>query len=394
MNRRNFLKNSALAAVGTSVAGPLFSGAARAAGKPLKVAVMANMSGPAAFFGQACKNCATLAVADINARGGVLGRPLELLVGDAGTAPAEAAQTALRLWRRDGAEVFVGSHDSAVRNALEGVFRGKIPYFYTPVYEGSDCAPGTFFLGETPKQQIAPVIPYLTLQNKVKRWYFVGNDYIWPHKSNAVARTLVESAGGTVVGEEYVPFTVDNFDSTLVKIRDSGADAVFITLVGGSSVTFNRAFASFGLSDKVLRYGTLLEENTIAGIGAQGTDNLYCASGFFSDGKTPSIQAFMTRYHSSFGKTSVLSGVGESVIEGFMMFDAIAAKAKSTEVAALASASEGATYDGPRGKITMKGRNATSDIYLAKANGTTYDIVKTFPQMDSGEVCPLDHSTP
>lgn len=135
MNRRHFLKNSVVTAIGAGVSGTMLTSTANASGKPLKVAMMANMSGPAAFFGQACKNCATLAVADINARGGILGRPIELLVGDAGTAPAEAAQTALRLWRRDGAEAFVGSHDSAVRSALEGVFRAKVPYIYTPVYE-------------------------------------------------------------------------------------------------------------------------------------------------------------------------------------------------------------------------------------------------------------------
>lgn len=392
MNRRKFIRNTAFAAVGSSFAGPLLSGVARADGRPLKVAVMANMSGPAAFFGQACKNCASLAISDINARGGVLGRRLELLVGDAGAAPADAAQSALRLWKGEGAEVFVGSHDSAVRNALESVFRGKVPYFYTPTYEGSDCALGTFYLGETPKQQIAPAIPFLAQEHKLKRWYFVGNGYVWPRKSNAVARTVVQSSGGTIVGEEYVPFTVDNFDSTLVKIRDSGADAVFITLVGGSAVTFNRAFASFGLSNKVLRFGTMLEDNTIAGIGAQGTGNLYYSSGFISSGKTPTTVAFMNRYHSAFGNTSILSGVGESVFEGFMMFDAIAAKAKSLDVTALANASEGATFNGPRGKITMKGRNVTADMYLAKANGTTYDIVKTFPQLESGEVCPLDRS--
>ncbi|SAK79496.1 branched-chain amino acid ABC transporter, periplasmic amino acid-binding protein [Caballeronia fortuita] len=390
MDRRSFMKAGAVTAVG--FAGPSFSVAAQAEGKPLKVALMANMSGPAAFFGEACKNCATLAVSDLNARGGILGRPLELLVGDSGTAPAEASQTALRLWRRDGAEVFIGSHDSAVRTALEGVFRGKVPYFYTPTYEGSDCSPGTFFLGETPKQQIAPVMPYLAQQFNIKRWYFVGNDYIWPRKSNDIAKKLAQSTGGSIVGEEYVPFTVDNFDSTLVKIRDSKADAVFITLVGGSSVTFNRAFASFGLSDKVLRYGTLLEENTVAGIGAQATANLYAASGFFSSAKTPAIQAFMSRYHSKFGNTSVLSTVGESVFEGFMMLDAVAGKARALDVASLTAASEGATFNGPRGKVTMKRRNAISDIYLAKANGTSYDIVKTFPQADPGEACPIDHA--
>lgn len=138
MNRRNVLKSIALGAASAAVGvGGLVPASARAANQPLKLALMALMSGPAAFFGQACKNSAAMAIAEINARGGVLGRPLELLVGDAGAAPSESAQTALRLWKRDKAEVFVGSHDSAVRTALESLFRGLVPYFYTPMYEGA-----------------------------------------------------------------------------------------------------------------------------------------------------------------------------------------------------------------------------------------------------------------
>lgn len=388
MKRRDFLSSIAFASAGAVSAGIAgFPLNARAAGAPLKLALMAPMSGPAALFGQASVNCATMAIDEINARGGIHGRSIQLLTGDAGAAPAESAQTALRLWKRDKADVFVGTHDSAVRTALENVFRGLVPYVYAPIYEGGDCAKGTLFVGETPSQQVKQVIPWLGQQHKLKRWYLIGNDYIWPRRSNDAAKQAIAAAGATVAGEEYVPFTVDNFDSTIARIRDSGADAVFVTLVGGSSVTFNRSFASFGLAKKVLRFGTIIEENTLAGIGAANSENVYSASGFFSSLRTPAALSFMEQYRKRFGATSILSSVGESAYEGIKLFEAVAARARSIGSADMAAASEGATYNGPRGTITMRSRNVTTDIYIAKANGIQYEIVKVLPQVPSGETC-------
>jgi len=254
------------------------------------------------------------------------------------------------------------------------------------VYEGGDCAKGTFFVGETPAQQLTPVIPWLTAQHQIKRWFLIGNDYIWPRKSNEVAKKAIQGAGATVVGEEYVPFDVDNFDAVLGKIRDSKADAVFITLVGGSAVTFNRSFASFGLSDKMIRFGTMIEENTLIGIGASNARNLYSASSFFSTPTATSAQ-FLERYHKQFGASAVLSSIGESTYEGIRMYDAMARKANSVSIGDLTKASDGASYKGPRGVVTMKSRNVTADIFLAKASGARYDIVKTFSQLGSAETC-------
>ena len=96
----------------------------------------------------------------------------------------------------------------------------------------------------------------------------------WPRDTNAIAKETIAKLGGEVVGEEYMPFTVDNFDSSLAKMKETGAELVIITLVGGASVSFNRAFASFGLSENVLRFGTLIDENTLMGIGAENSKNI------------------------------------------------------------------------------------------------------------------------
>ena len=380
MDRRTFLQGAAAAAA-------LGSAGVRAQ-SPLNVAVMLPLSGPAGLFGPSAKACAELAVQTLNAKGGVLGRSINLLVGDAGLPPAEASQAALKLGKGSGAQVVIGMHDSAVRGALVGLFKGQVPYFYTPVYEGGECAKGTYVNGETPAQQLAPVIPWLASERKPKKWYMIGNDYIWGRNTNAAAKGYITQTGAQVVGDEYLPFTVDNFDSSLARIRDSGADAVLVSLVGGASVGFNKAFASFGLADKAIRLGTLIEENTLAGIGAANARNLYSSAGYFANIQTPAAKAFSEAYFKKFGaQAPALNGLAESVYEGFLMLDAIAAKAKSLEVAKMDPASEGASYNGPRGAVTMHARHVEQDIYLADVDDKGFRVVKTFPRIASGQTC-------
>ncbi|BEV15635.1 substrate-binding domain-containing protein [Herbaspirillum sp. DW155] len=393
MQRRTFLGRTLIGVTGMAsssvlgLAGALTARNAHAA-DTLKVGAMIPASGPAGLFGPSSKNCCLLAQDDINARGGILGQKIEVLFGDAGAGPEAATQTALKLWKGAGVRAFVGMHDSAVRGALTTMLRGQVPYFYTASYEGGECSPGVYVTGETPAQQLAPVIPWLSEQRKLKRWYLIGNDYSWPRETNAIARTHIASSGGSVVGEEYVPFSVDNFDASLAKIRASGADAVLITLVGGASVSFNRAFAGLGLAAGITRLGTLIEENTLAGIGVQNAENLYSSAGYFAALQTAPAKAFAARYQARFkGPDAQLNSLAESCYEGFLMFEELARRAGKITVPAFNVASEGAHYDGPRGRVEMHQRHVVEDILVARASPSGFEIAKTFPAVGAGQSC-------
>jgi len=389
MKRRHFLQGT----LGASAAGLLGSltglvaGPARAA-DPIKVAVMMPLTGNAGLFGPSSRACTELAVATINARGGILGRPIQLLIGDGGLAPAEAAQTALRLWRGEKAQVFIGQHDSAVRSALVNLFKGQVPYIYTPVYEGGECATGTWMSGETPQQQLEPVIPWIAAERQPQSWYLIGNDYNWGRNTNATAKTYIAQTGARIAGEEYLPFSVDNFDASLVRIRDSGAQAVLASLVGNSSVSFHKAFASFGLDARILRLGTMLEENTVAGIGHANARNLYSSAGYFASIQTPAARAFADEYSARFGADAPqLNGIAESLYEGFLMLEAIARKAGSLTVAQMDAACQGVSYTSPRGTATIDARHVQQDVYVADVTERGLRVVKTFARVSAGQTC-------
>ena len=387
MKRRDFIKTSLGVAVTTALtAKPLTSALAAS---PIKVGILIPLSGPAGLFGPSSQNCAQMAVDEINAAGGILGRPIEPLFADVGGPPADATQAALKLWKGEKAEAFIGMHDSAVRGALTNLFKGQVPYIYTPVYEGGECSPGTYVIGETPEQQLAPVIPWLASEKGASKWYLIGNDYNWPRDTNAAAKGYIEASGGTVVGEEYLPFTADNFDSNLAKIRDTGANAVLITLVGGASVGFNRAFASFGLADKrdPARHADRGEHAWPAS--ARKTPRASTRRpGYFANIDTPAAKAFAEKYAAKFGAdAAALNSLGESCYEGVLLLNALAERAKSLSAADMDAIADGTSYDGPRGAATMSDRHVAKDIYLAEADGASFHVVKTFANVDPGKNC-------
>ena len=387
MNRREAIKASIGAGVLAGLSPALLHRAVRAE-DTLRVGVLIPLSGPAGLFGPSCQNCTVLAVEEINSTGGILGRGIEPVFADVGGPPADATKAALKLWKGENVEAFIGMHDSAVRGALTNLFKGEVPYVYTPVYEGGECSSGTYVLGETPTQQLEPVIPWMASSKGASKWYLIGNDYNWPRDTNTAAKGYIAASGGSVVGEEYLPFTADNFDSNLAKIRETGTDAVLITLVGGASVGFNRAFASFGLPGAALRLGTLIEENTLAGIGAENSANLYSSAGYFGNIDTPAANAFREAYMARFGAdAAALNALGESCYEGMKFLRALAERAGSLSSADMDGVANGTSYEGPRGQATMQDRHVSKDVYLAEAVGAEFRVIETFANVGAGNNC-------
>jgi urea transport system substrate-binding protein len=371
--------------ISTAIAG-LMTGTALA---EVRIGVLVPDSGPAGLFGPSSRQAAELAAQDINAAGGINGEPVELLFADVGVPPAQAVQAVQRLWRSEGVQGFVGMHDSAVRAAITGQLRGQVPYVYTAVYEGGECAPGTYVTGETPAQQLAPVIPWLAANEGARSWYLIGNDYNWPRDTNAAAQDIIAASGGTVVGEEYVPLGSSDFDASLGRIRASGADAVLVTLVGGDSVGFNIAYAAFGLDQQALRLGTLIEENTLAGIGAANADRLFASMGFFSSIDSDAARGFVERVGTTFAANAAQpNGMGQSVYDGLMLMAALGNAAGSLDAAAVSAAADGTGFTSPRGAAVLDGNHVAQTIFLANGSSGAFDVVASFETVPHGVSCP------
>jgi len=385
--RRSVLR----AAVGAATLGltPGVLRRAQAAEREFKIGLFIALSGPASLFGPTQKACAELAAAEINKAGGILSRPIKLIPTDAGGPPAETAKSAIRLMLEDKVDLFIGSHDSATREALVSTIKGRVPYIYTPVYEGGECSFNVYCLGETPHQQVQPSVHWMNKERKVKSYYLIGDDYVWPRKSNEQAKKYIAQYGGKVLGEEYVPFGAPNkFEEVVTRIKATKPDAVLITLVGADNVNFNRTFAGFGLDKDIARLSLLLEENTLHGIGAESSANLYSCMGYFANLRTPANEKFKKAYAATFGaKAPQLSTIGVDCYAGLNCARALFGKAHGSSAHALMKASEGLRFETAAGSVTMRGRQVDKDMYLAECKGTEFDVIQTFRNVKSGTVC-------
>src|SRR5579863_10363062 len=173
---------------------------------PARVGVITDQTGALSFMGIANVNVARMVVDDVNARGGLLGRPIELFIEDSATDDAVAQAAAARLVAAD-VDVVVGGIYSSTRQAIkvpvvEGA--GKL-YLYPEQYEGQECDPLIFCTGPVPAQQVEPFFPWLMRETGAATFYMPSADYIWPHTLNKKVREVVSERGGEIVGEEYFP---------------------------------------------------------------------------------------------------------------------------------------------------------------------------------------------
>jgi urea transport system substrate-binding protein len=288
-------------------------------------------------------------------------------------------QTASDIVASEDADIVMGSHISAVRVALRKVIAGHIPYLYTPVYEGGERTPGVMAIGETPGAQWRPAIEWLANTRHASRWYLIGSDYVWPWLSHKAIKKYIKDAGGHVVGEEFVPIGEHNHSAQLARIRAAKPDVVLITLIGGDSIVFNRAFAEQGLGSRMLRLAGAMDETVLLGIGADNTEGLFCASGYFIDMVTRENDVFRGQYEASFGRHAPPPGsIGQSNYEGLRFLETVASRAGSLAVKPLLSAAANVDYQGARGCIGIRRGNARMPIYLAAANGLDFRLIKQF----------------
>jgi ABC-type branched-subunit amino acid transport system substrate-binding protein len=347
--------------------------------RKLRVAHFATLTGPAGIWGPSSVNSAVLAATEINARGGILGREIELTVYDAGSAPRDLARSAEDLVEFDGADIVVGCHMSAVRVSLRQTFAGRIPYVYTPIYEGGERTPGVLAIGETPSRQARPAIAWLAERKRAERWYLIGSDYVWPWLSHRAVKRYIADAGGQVVGEDFVTLGEHDHGCYLERIEAARPDVVFISLIGLDGILFNRSFAEHGLSSKMLRLANCVDETVLLGIGADKTANLFAASGYFAGVPTAHNEAFCNAYYDAFGSCAPVPGAtAQSNYEGLYFLEALARRARSLNLPSLTEAAEGAVYRGGRGPVGLRRHRAEMPIYLAEADGFDFRLVEKF----------------
>lgn len=248
----------------------------------VRVGLAVPLSGPLAMTAPSALDLAGLAADEVNAAGGIGGRPVQLVAVDSGRAPAVVAADAAALHRAGAFELLVGFHTSDVHRALERALPPEARYVFTPPHEGGRRRPGVVRIGPSPLEQHAAALRWLTWNRRARRWALLGTDYVWPRTVHRAARQVLSDAGAQVVGEAFVPFGPCDAGMLVDLVLRSRADAVLLSLVGRDLVAFNREFTRAGLDRRVVRLSGALEENGLYALGGDATGEMFACMPSFA----------------------------------------------------------------------------------------------------------------
>lgn len=345
------------------------------------VGLVVPFSGPEAMYGPSCGLCARLAVEEVNAGTGILGRPVRLRVVDGGGDAGRVAREVDRLVGRGEVDAVVGWHLSAVRRRLGPRLRGRVPYVYTALYEGGETTPGVIAIGETPEIQLHPGLRWMSEEIGVRRWFVVGNDYVWPRRSADSVRELSGDRSAPRICEaRFVELGARDFGPVLDRIGCGDADGVLMLLVGHDAVRFNRQFAERGLEERCARFSPLMDEGMLRELGPDASTDVFTASGYFESLPTPDNLDFGSRYVQRFGPDApVLGAPGESCYEGVRLLAGLVAMAGTADADRVADVASRTSYRGPRGPVEIDGTSTRQQVYMATADGPGFDVLASLP---------------
>ncbi len=285
-----------------------FAPPAAAGKKPVKIGVVLPLSGGFEIYGNLGVRGAKMAVAEINAAGGVLdGRPLELIIEDNKTDPKTSVEKAKKLILRDKVVAVMGPVSSAARDAMTPVaVKYKTPLLYGIDYEGGVCNRYVFLYSAIPDHDMDKMVPYMG-EKYGKTFYVFGYDYVWPHKMTEAIQRNVDKIGGKIVGVEYTPFGVKDFTPTIQKIAKSGAKVLMLIVPGADGFTFIKQFTEFGLKDKIKIVALASDENYLTALTPQQSEGIFTALPFLASLDKPEAKDFVARQKKMFGNDVVVT---------------------------------------------------------------------------------------
>jgi branched-chain amino acid transport system substrate-binding protein len=360
---------------------------------PIKVGVIADQTGPLAGAGLAQANVARMVVGDLNARGGLLGRQVELILEDSATDDAVAAAKGAKLVQVDGVDVVFGGIFSSTRQAIKQpvVVEGKTLYLYPEQYEGQESDPLIFCTGPVPAQQVDPLIPWLMRETGARRFYLPSADYVWPRVLNARVRDIVAANGGEIVGEEYHPLDHMEYAATVERITASGADVVFNTIVPPGVTPF---FAELHASGFQRRGGQLVctyfDENFLNMVPAEHVEGLYGCLDYYQAVEDPFSQKLLAQYEALYPGVVKFTGGSacSGLYRGIRLWAAAVTEAGSLDQAAVIDALDHAAIaEAPGGPAEMVPgqHHLRLNMYIARARAGRFEIVQQLGAIEPRE---------
>ncbi|HEY0953383.1 MAG TPA: urea ABC transporter substrate-binding protein [Roseateles sp.] len=366
----------------------------------IKVGVLHSLSGTMAISETVLKDTVLMAIDEINAKGGLLGKKLEPVVVDPASNWPLFAEKAKQLISQDKVAVVFGCWTSVSRKSVLPVFEQTNSLLFYPVqYEGEELSKNVFYTGAAPNQQAIPAVEYLMSKDGggAKRFVLLGTDYVYPRTTNKILRAFLKSKGvaDADIMEDYTPFGHADYQSIIAKIKKFSAEgkktAVVSTINGDSNVPFYKELGNQGLkATDVPVVAFSVGEEELRGVDTKPLQGHLAAWNYFMSIKSPANDAF-TKKWAAYAKAKNIAGHKdkpltndpmEATYIGFNMWAQAVTKAKSTDTDKVIAAMAGQTFTAPSGitsKMDEKNHHLHKSVFIGevKADGQFNVVWKT-----------------
>ena len=352
-------------------------------GTPIKIGALLSFSGGVELYGEQAKLGIDLAAQEINSKGGILGRPLQIIYADDGTRPRIALDGLHKLLEDDQVLAVIGPITSQNLNAVVPTIQAeKTPLLYATNYEGGQFGRYFFALGAVPNQDLGQLLLYMR-QTFGETFYLLGADRVWPHKMFDAAVSALANIGVKIVGEEYTLGQDKDYTPLITRVLDSKAKVLLLAWKGDGLEQFIHQAGNHGLFKRV----------AVAFIGLSETDlplfqgkaeNTYVVVPFVATSDKTKARAFVEAARNHAGANAVISNYVLTHYNAVMAIKAALERAGKVDKEAVVDALEGLSFDTPTGTVTIaRNHHSIMNMFVAKADGDALATIQ-----DLGEIAP------
>jgi branched-chain amino acid transport system substrate-binding protein/urea transport system substrate-binding protein len=334
----------------------------------IRIGAVLPFSGGVELYGRQAKLGLDLAAKEINAGGGILGRPVEILYEDDKTDPAAATEATRKLIERDGVLAVVGPITSRNLDAIAPVAESlRTPLLYATNYEGGKCSRYVFAFSTVPNQELAQLLPYMS-RTFGNTYFLLGADRAWPHKMFEAAEPIIAKLGGRVVGKEFTTGRETDFAPLIARIAATKAKVLLFALKG-DGLNFIPQADDRGLFKHTTVAFLGLSETDLGVFGGKG-QNMFVVVPFVGTSRIPAVKAFVAKAKAQAGADATVSNYVMTHYNALLALKAALEKTGKADKESLVAGLEGLTIKSPAGPVTIgKDHHAAMSLFLAKTKG-------------------------
>ncbi|MFQ5451476.1 MAG: urea ABC transporter substrate-binding protein [Nitrospinaceae bacterium] len=317
-----------------------------------KVGILHSLTGTMAFSEKPVVDAALLAIDEINRGGGVLGRKVVPIVVDGRSDGPTFLQAAERLIKGEGVSVVFGCWTSACRKSVKPVFEKENHLLFYPVqYEGIEQSPNIIYTGAAPNQQIIPAVKWC-LDHLGQKFFLVGSDYVFPRTANLIIKNLIDSLGGKILGEEYLPLGSGEVTEIVQKIIAARPAVILNTINGDSNRAFFQELRRMGVTpQKIPVVSFSIAEHEYRKMAFSSMAGDYAAWSYFQGIQSPENTRFVNKFKAMYGKDRVVDDPMEAEYFGIHLWAQAVREAGSAQPRAVRNTIKGQSLIAPEGFV-------------------------------------------